>query len=142
MYKRQSVGIAGLELSNVEPLERCFLGRVCEGSPDVTEVATGLVVEGATLKETGSTEQESSDLIQIAGGAMVPDGTTFTLPSGVVTFTVSAQSGTFDVSFDGGATQALTAREGVRKWGQITISNSGQIVITSNGDVDVIYETV
>ena len=73
---------------------------------------------------------------------MVPDGTSFTLPTGIITFTVSAQSGTFDVSFDGGATQALTGREGVRKWGQITISNSEQIVITSNGDVDVIYETI
>lgn len=80
---------------------------------------------------------------EIADGVLVPTGTTFTLPANVISFTVTAQSGTFDVSFDGGGTYALTGRVGSRTWSQGTteiVSNSTDIVITSNGDIDVIWE--
>lgn len=79
---------------------------------------------------------ETSTAVQLA------DTETVTLPANVVRYKVTAESGTFSISFNGGATQALTQRSGTREGGDgRVISNSNQIVITSAGDVDVIYET-
>ena len=55
-WTTNAAGIAGLAFSNVSPAERCFLGRVCEGSEDVTEVSTGLVVDGAALKDNSAAQ--------------------------------------------------------------------------------------
>ena len=160
-----STGNDGLLLSSIKPTSRCFLGRVCEGSEEITEIATGLVVQNAQLQCGGdeqsselsiSTEckQDLANLIAEASastpetetydGVLLAAGEVFTVPENTVSLTVTAQSGSFDVSFDGGVSQALTARVGSRSWGQGTIeksSNSGQLVITSNGDVDIIFET-
>ena len=56
-WTTDAAGIAGLEFTNVAPIERCFLGRVCEGSEDVIEVSTGLVVDGAELSKPASTNE-------------------------------------------------------------------------------------
>ncbi|HNG96895.1 MAG TPA: hypothetical protein PLW93_01335 [Candidatus Absconditabacterales bacterium] len=84
-------------------------------------------------------------VVETAGGTLVTAGNTFTIPANTVSFTVSAQTGSFDVSFDGGATYTLTGRKGTRTRGQgtiETISNSSNIVVLSNGDIDIIRETI
>lgn len=55
-WTTDAASISGLEFGNVPPTERTFLGRVCEGSQDVIEVSTGLVVPAAELasNETAS----------------------------------------------------------------------------------------
>ena len=55
-WTTDAASIPGLEFGNVPPTERTFLGRVCEGSQDVIEVSTGLVVPAAELasNETAS----------------------------------------------------------------------------------------
>lgn len=74
----------------------------------------------------------------------VANGDTYTLPANVVSFAVSAQTGNFDLSFDGWVTYPITAREWVREYGDGTtiITNSDQIVITSHWDIDIIRETI
>ena len=47
-------GTDGILLSSAVPSERCFEGKVCDGSTDVIEVATGKVVPGATKCEEDS----------------------------------------------------------------------------------------
>lgn len=73
---------------------------------------------------------------------LLPDGSSYTLPADVVSFAVSAQDWTFDISYDGGLTYTLLDREGVREYGDWTrvIANSDQITILSHWDVDVIRE--
>lgn len=75
---------------------------------------------------------------------MVSNWNTFTFPSNVVSFTVTAQSWSFDISFDGWATYAMTWRKWSRTWWQGTIEtiDVSQIVILSNGDIDIIWETL
>ena len=48
-WTTDAAGVAGLEFSNIAPTDRCFMGRVCEGSDDIIEVSTGLIVDGAEL---------------------------------------------------------------------------------------------
>ena len=76
---------------------------------------------------------------------LVTTWNTFTLPANTISFTVSAQTGSFDVSFDWWTTYALTWRKWTRtrwQWTIETISNSSSIVVLSNWDVDVIWETI
>lgn len=77
-------------------------------------------------------------------GAMVATGITQTLPPNTISFTVTAQSGSFDVSFDWGTTYVLTNRKWSRtRWqGTIETMNIWQVLILSHGDVDVIRETI
>ena len=49
-----------IRLTSLEPVERCFVGCVTEGSEDVTELATGLVVAGARLAKV---EIQSSEAV-------------------------------------------------------------------------------
>ena len=111
-WTTDAVGIAGLEFSNISPNERCFLGRVCEGSEDVTEVSTGLVVDGAVLiktsgGETTLSQQSQEDLADLIN-APVDLTKTVSRTSGPNTYsanyrslTISAFSG--DVTIDGQA---------------------------------------
>lgn len=77
-------------------------------------------------------------------GTLVSDSSTFTFPANVVSFAISAQSGNFDLSFDNGVTYPITAREGVREFGDWTtiITNSNLIKVLSHGDIDIIRETI
>ena len=81
---------------------------------------------------------------ELATWRMLASWNTFTLPANVISFTVTVQDRwTFDVSFDGWNTYALTWRIWTRIWGQWTIepiSNTDQIIIRSNWDVDIIWE--
>lgn len=74
----------------------------------------------------------------------VADGDTYILPANVVSFAISAQTGNFDLSFDGWVTYPITAREWVREYGDGTtiITNSDQITILSHWDIDIIRETI
>jgi hypothetical protein len=81
-----------------------------------------------------------------ADGVQVVFGSPFTLPSNVLSFTVSAQAGSFNISFDGGGSFPLTNRKGSRTWGNGTfdfLANSTAIVIEAfdaTSDVDVVFE--
>jgi len=150
------LGIRQMSYQDAPEKREAFVERDRNNALIYTDVATNAPVDfsQANLTVVACAEEDESGLLEIvqaatlplaenAGGVLVPSGTSFTLPTDVTSFTVSAQSGTFDISFDGGATQQLTGRQISRTWGQgtiETISNSSQIVITSNGDVDVIYE--
>jgi hypothetical protein len=72
------------------------------------------------------------------------DWNNYTLPSNVVSFAISAQSWNFDISFDWGSTYILTARDGVREYGdgKSIIDNSDEINVLSHGDVDILIETI
>lgn len=74
----------------------------------------------------------------------VADSDTYTLPANVVSFAVSAQTGSFDISYDWWVTYTLLAREGVREyWNwKYPIDNSDQITILSHWDIDIIRETI
>ena len=88
-------------------------------------------------KSEGTTVTSSAEEAQ---GIELASGNSTTLPVGVRSFTVTAQTGTFDVT--GGGIN-LTSRRGSRTWGQgnsDVIENSSAITVTSNGDVDVIWE--
>lgn len=100
---------------------------------------------GEVIGECGVETITSNAVLEAVGMQLVPSGSSFTLPANVSSFTVTAQTGSFDVSTDNGATVAFTGRVGSRTWGQGTIeaiANSDQIRIISQGDVDVIWETV
>ncbi|MGB2788236.1 MAG: hypothetical protein WBC13_02800, partial [Dokdonella sp.] len=92
-----------------------------------------------------STPLSNIFLTEYSGGTMLSNAT-LSLPANVISYTVSAQAGSFDVSFDAGATWALTGRTGSRTWGDGTsevINNSANIRIRSNSatdDIDVIWE--
>ena len=79
-------------------------------------------------------------------GATQIANSTFNLPVGVRSFTVTAQTGTFDLSFNNGVLYTLTAREGSRTWGIANgqpIAGSDQIRIRSPNAgslVDIIWE--
>ena len=82
---------------------------------------------------------------ETASGTVITNGGTFTLPANVISFTVTAQSGSFDLSFDGGGTFALTGRVGTRTFGDGTINpiaNSASIVVQASNpsDIDIIWE--
>lgn len=82
---------------------------------------------------------------ETVGGTVIVDGASFTLPANAISFTVTAQSGSFDLSFDGGGTFPLTGRVGSRTFGQgtiNTIANSGSVVVNASnpGNVDIIWE--
>lgn len=82
---------------------------------------------------------------EVAWWVLVTTGNTFTIPANTVSFTVSAQTGSFDVSFDWWTTYALTWRKWTRtrwQWTIETISNSSNIVVLSNWDIDIIRETI
>ena len=94
------------------------------------------VLEAQNASAQTNSETETSTAVQLT------DTETVTLPANVVRYKVTAESGTFSISFNGGTSQALTGRSGTREWGDgKAISNSNQIVITSAGDIDVTYET-
>lgn len=106
-----------------------------------TDNTGSIVVPVSPVKgRCGDTEAVAINLWAV----LLADSSTYTLPANVVSFAVSAQTGTFDLSFDNGVTYPITLREGVREywdWNTI-INNSDQIVITSHGDVDIIRETI
>ena len=83
--------------------------------------------------------------VENVNGAHLSNGV-FNVPAGVLSLTVSAQTGSFDVSFDGGATWPLTGRIGDRTWGngnQFVVSNSANMAIRSNSaadDIDIMWE--
>ena len=83
-------------------------------------------------------------IVEIPWWVLLPTSNTFnTFPDNVVSFTVSAQSGSFDISFDGWTT-FLTARKWTRtRWqGTIETIDVSQVVVVSNGDIDIIRETI
>ena len=83
-------------------------------------------------------------VVEMPWWVLVPSTTTFnSFPTNVVSFTVSAQSGSFDISFDGWTT-FLTTRKWTRTRGQGTIEtiDVSQVVVVSNWDVDIIRETI
>lgn len=89
-------------------------------------------------------ETPVTPIVEIPWWALVPTGNTFnSFPANVVSFTVSAQSGSFDISFDSWTT-FLTARKGTRtRWqGTIETIDVSQVVVVSNWDVDIIRETI
>lgn len=83
-------------------------------------------------------------VVEIPWWVLLPTGNTFnTFPADVVSFTVSAQSGSFDISFDSWTT-FLSGRKWTRTRGQWTIETIDMtaVVVISNGDIDIIRETI
>lgn len=83
-------------------------------------------------------------IVEIPWGVLVPTGNTFnTFPANVVSFTVSAQSGSFDISFDGWTTYLIARVDSRTRWqGTIETIDVSQVVVVSNWDVDIIRETI
>lgn len=88
--------------------------------------------------------EDTPTIALTSNGVLVADWTSFTLPINVSSVSISAQTGNFDISFDGWLTTVLTAREWVREFGDgnTIIANSDQIVITSHWNIDVIREII
>lgn len=83
-------------------------------------------------------------VIEIPWWVVVASWDTFnSFPTDTVSFTVTAQTGSFDISFDWGST-FLTARKWSRtRWqGTIETIDVSQVVVVSNWDVDIIRETI
>lgn len=93
-----------------------------------------------------STSRIQTTAVAIAVSATQIANAVFNLPTGVRSFTVPAQAGTFDLSFNNGVAFVLTARVGSRTWGAADgppISASDQIRIRSPNAgslVDIIWE--
>jgi len=105
----------------------------------------GIPISGTLPNFADFRDCSAIPVTETAGGVVITNGATFTLPANAISFTVTAQSGSFDLSFDGGVTFTLTGRVGSRTYGQgtiNTIANSGGIVVQASnpGDVDIIWE--
>lgn len=93
-----------------------------------------------------ATQRITVNATSIAVSATQIANATFNLPANVRSFTVTSQTGTFDLSFNNGTAYTLTAREGSRTWGiadGLPIAGSDQIRIRSpnvGSLVDVIWE--
>ena len=159
------VAPAGVELDLVQNIayicvtnanvQTTWMVRQSQTVNNTTGLVTGTVTEystdGATWSATvpaGTIAAGACDIVPVtetAGGTVIIDGATFTIPANAISFTVTAQSGSFDLSFDGGGTFALTGRVGSRTYGQgtiNTIANSGSVVVLASnpGNVDIIWE--
>lgn len=76
-------GIDGILLSSAEPIERLFEGKVCDGSSEVIDVLTGLVIPGATRREVddlGEIRELLNKLLGQTQDVPEPTKTCFELP--------------------------------------------------------------
>ena len=65
-------GIDGITLSTLSPTDRCFVGRVCEGSDDVLDIEQNVVVDASLLcSSEGSPAPASNSGLQSVTGFQV-----------------------------------------------------------------------
>ena len=64
-------GIDGITLSTLTPTDRCFVGRVCEGSEDVLDIEQNVIIDSAALlcsSESLPTPPQSTLNVQASSG--------------------------------------------------------------------------
>ena len=135
------------------PVQEIKYKNTCTGVETykyVVENGFGLLVLASTVITGFDEEQikESCPVFEKAGMIQFVGTTTISIPaSGVISFTVTANNGSWDISFDGGTTW-ITGRKGSRTWGNTNITelaDTALIQIRGNSissDIDVIYETI
>lgn len=89
-------------------------------------------------------EEPVAPVIEIPWWVLVPDTTIFvSFPNNIVSFTVSAQSGSYDISFDWGTTFLKGRKWSMTFWqGTIELIDASNVVVVSNGDVDIVRDTI
>jgi len=115
-----------------------------DGAGNLVDASTFIAGRDEANVASSCPETPVVAVVEIPWWVLLPTGNTFnTFPANVVSFTVSAQSGSFDISFDSWTT-FLTARKWTRtRWqGTIETIDVSQVVVVSNWDVDIIRETI
>lgn len=89
---------------------------------------------------------QCADIGGTAGGLSWTGTAVKTIPTTTMSFSVSANVGSFDVSFDAGATWVMTACVGTRTWGYNNrpIANAAQVRVrgtNATSQVDLIWST-
>lgn len=152
-YTHADIQLSPIPTNGCTPIQEIKYRNSCTGLETykyvVEDLAGNLVLASSVI--TGFDESLiqlscNSVVNETANGVQFTGTSSFILPADVISFTVSAQAGAFDLSFDNGATFALKNRKGSRTWGQGTIniiSNSSSILIqgsNASSDIDIIWE--
>lgn len=162
--------IPSITFGNDEPIDRCFIGQQCKGSPDIIDLATELPVAGAfaSCGSGGNAEcdddcnQSLASLIadqieqrtlnvnqtntvtlqpEMGGSATIVDDT-FTFPANAKSISIAPNDAASDYDFVGGTYNTLASRisMSIGDGNDAVISNSNAATLTARGTIQVAWE--